>query len=179
VSDPTFLEYVVFFSAAVMILGGAIGVITLLNPVHAALGLVLTLFGVAVQFVAQEAHFLAAVQVIVYAGAIVVLFLFVIAYLGERRTVGAPDRLARWQFLSWVAVLTLGALAVIAFFNSDLAGFRDDPRPTGNIGDPDAIGAAFLDRYLIPFEVTSLVLLVAAVGAVLLARRAVQREGGR
>ena len=73
-SDATFLEYVVFFSAALMILGGAIGVITLKNPVHAALGLVLTLFGVAVQFVAQEAHFLAAVQVIVYAGAIVVLF---------------------------------------------------------------------------------------------------------
>jgi len=82
VTDPTFLEYVVFFSAAVMILGGAIGVITLKNPVHAALGLVLTLFGVAVQFVAQEAHFLAAVQVIVYAGAIVVLFLFVIMLLG-------------------------------------------------------------------------------------------------
>ena len=81
-SDATFLEYVVFFSAAVMILGGAIGVIILKNPVHAALGLVLTLFGVAVQFVAMEAHFLAAVQVIVYAGAIVVLFLFVIMLLG-------------------------------------------------------------------------------------------------
>ncbi len=84
-NDTTFLEYVVFFSAAVMILGGAIGVITLKNPVHAALGLVLTLFGVAVQFVAMEAHFLAAVQVIVYAGAIVVLFLFVIMLLGVDR----------------------------------------------------------------------------------------------
>ena len=81
-SDATFLEYVVFFSAAVMILGGAIGVITMKNPVHAALGLVLTLFGVAVQFVAMDAQFLAAVQVIVYAGAIVVLFLFVIMLLG-------------------------------------------------------------------------------------------------
>mgnify|MGYP003416850089 CR=1 FL=1 len=68
-SDATFLEYVVFFSAAVMILGGAIGVITMKNPVHAALGLVLTLFGVAVQFVAMDAQFLAAVQVIVYAPA--------------------------------------------------------------------------------------------------------------
>ena len=81
-SDATFLEYVVFFSAAIMILGGAVGVITMKNPVHAALGLVLTLFGVAVQFVAMEATFLAAVQVIVYAGAIVVLFLFVIMLLG-------------------------------------------------------------------------------------------------
>ena len=82
VSDATFLEYVVFFSAAVMILGGAIGVIALRNPVHAALGLVLTLFGVAVQFVALGAHFVAVVQIIVYAGAIVVLFLFVIMLLG-------------------------------------------------------------------------------------------------
>ncbi len=80
--DTTFLEYLVFFAAAAMVLGGAIGVITLKNPVHAALGLVMTLFGIAVQFVAQEAHFLAAVQVIVYAGAIVVLFLFVIMLLG-------------------------------------------------------------------------------------------------
>ncbi|MFT4616682.1 MAG: NADH-quinone oxidoreductase subunit J, partial [Halioglobus sp.] len=80
--DTTFLEYLVFFAAAAMVLGGAIGVITLKNPVHAALGLVLTLFGIAVQFVAQEAHFLAAVQIIVYAGAIVVLFLFVIMLLG-------------------------------------------------------------------------------------------------
>ncbi len=81
-NDTTFLEFVVFFSAAAMILGGAVGVIALKNPVHAALGLVLTLFGVAVQFVAMEAHFLAVVQVIVYAGAIVVLFLFVIMLLG-------------------------------------------------------------------------------------------------
>ena len=80
--DTTFLEYLVFFSAALMVLGGAIGVVTLKNPVHAALGLIMTLFGIAVQFVAQEAHFLAAVQVIVYAGAIVVLFLFVIMLLG-------------------------------------------------------------------------------------------------
>ncbi len=81
-TDATFLEYVVFFAATLMMLGGAVGVVMFKNPVHAALGLVLTLFGVAVHFVAQEAHFLAAVQVIVYAGAIVVLFLFVIMLLG-------------------------------------------------------------------------------------------------
>ena len=84
--NATFIEYVVFFSAAVMILGGAIGVIAMKSPVHAALGLVLTLFGVAVQFVALGAHFVAVVQIIVYAGAIVVLFLFVIMLLGIDRT---------------------------------------------------------------------------------------------
>src|SRR4029079_17114939 len=76
------MELVVFIVASAMVIGGALGVIVYRHPVHAALSLVLTLFGVAVHFVAMEAHFLAAVQVIVYAGAIVVLFLFVIMLLG-------------------------------------------------------------------------------------------------
>ncbi|MFM8504729.1 MAG: NADH-quinone oxidoreductase subunit J, partial [Acidimicrobiaceae bacterium] len=79
------MEFFVFVCATLMILLGAVGVIVRKHPVHAALSLVLTLFGVAVLFVAQEAHFLAAVQVIVYAGAIVVLFLFVIMLLGVDR----------------------------------------------------------------------------------------------
>ena len=79
------MELVVFVLASAMVLAGAFGVVLMSNPVHAALSLVLTLFGVAVHFVAMEAHFLAAVQVIVYAGAIVVLFLFVIMLLGVDR----------------------------------------------------------------------------------------------
>ena len=80
------MELVVFICSAAMILVGGLGVVLRSHPVHAALSLVLTLFGVAVIFVSQEAHFLAAVQVIVYAGAIVVLFLFVIMLLGVDRT---------------------------------------------------------------------------------------------
>ena len=80
------MELVVFVAAAAMVLGGALGVILRPHPVHAALSLVLTLFGIAVLFVAQQANFLAVVQVIVYAGAIVVLFLFVIMLLGVDRT---------------------------------------------------------------------------------------------
>ena len=76
------IDIIVFVIASGMVLGGALGVVLHKHPVHAALSLVLTLFGVAVHFVAMEAHFLAAVQVIVYAGAIVVLFLFVIMLLG-------------------------------------------------------------------------------------------------
>ena len=79
------MELVVFVLASAMVLAGAFGVVLMSNPVHAAMSLVLTLFGVAVHFVAMEAHFLAAVQVIVYAGAIVVLFLFVIMLLGVDR----------------------------------------------------------------------------------------------
>ena len=79
------MELIVFVVASAMVLGGAVGVVVHRHPVHCALSLVLTLFGVAVHFVAMEAHFLAAVQVIVYAGAIVVLFLFVIMLLGVDR----------------------------------------------------------------------------------------------
>ncbi|MGH9267825.1 MAG: NADH-quinone oxidoreductase subunit J family protein, partial [Acidimicrobiales bacterium] len=83
----------VFAVSAVAVLAGAIGVVASRNPVHAALSLVLTLFGIAVLFVAQQAHFLAAVQVIVYAGAIVVLFLFVIMLLGVDRHESLDDPL--------------------------------------------------------------------------------------
>ena len=76
------MQLVVFVLASAMVLGGALGVILRSHPVHCALSLVLTLFGIAVLFVAQNAQFLAVVQVIVYAGAIVVLFLFVIMFLG-------------------------------------------------------------------------------------------------
>ena len=87
----------VFVVAAAIVLGGALGVVARRNPVHSALSLVLTLFGVAVLFVAQDAHFLAAVQVIVYAGAIVVLFLFVIMLLGVDRAEDLRDRAAQVQ----------------------------------------------------------------------------------
>src|ERR1700728_2146753 len=78
----TWPDILVFAAAAAVILVGAVGVVTSRNPVHAALSLVMTLFGVAVLFIEQDADFLAAVQIIVYAGAIVVLFLFVIMFLG-------------------------------------------------------------------------------------------------
>jgi len=147
--NTTFLEYVVFFAASLMMLGGAIGVITLKNPVHAALGLVLTLFGVAVQFVAQEAHFLAAVQVIVYAGAIVVLFLFVIMLLGVDRSVDLsiePIKIQR----PLAAVMMIGLVALIT---------------AAVIRAGDAID------HVLAFELTSVLLIVAVVGTVLLTRK--------
>src|SRR3954463_14565730 len=76
------MDWFVFLASALAVLVGAVGAVTSKNPVHAALMLVMTLFGIAILFVAQQAHFLAVVQVIVYAGAIVVLFLFVIMLLG-------------------------------------------------------------------------------------------------
>ena len=103
----------VFVLAAAMVLVGALGVVLRTNPVHCALSLVLTLFGIAVLFVAQDANFLAAVQVIVYAGAIVVLFLFVIMLLGVDRTEDLEvDRLKGQRPLAAAfGVVVLGARA--------------------------------------------------------------------
>jgi NADH-quinone oxidoreductase subunit J len=179
VSDATFLEYVVFFSAAVMILGGAIGVIALKNPVHAALGLVLTLFGVAVQFVAMEAHFLAAVQVIVYAGAIVVLFLFVIMLLGVDESIDLsiePIPIQR-PLASVMAVGLVGLLGAAIVRAEDALVINpgsgiDTAQETGNNdANIQQLAANLYGDHVFAFQLTSVLLIVAVVGTVLLTRK--------
>ncbi len=178
-SDTTFLEYVVFFSAAVMILGGAIGVIILKNPVHAALGLVLTLFGVAVQFVAMEAHFLAAVQVIVYAGAIVVLFLFVIMLLGVDESIDLsiePIPIQR-PLAAIMAVGLVGLLGAAIVRAEDSLVINpgsgiDVASETGNNdSNIQQLAANLYGDHVFAFQLTSVLLIVAVAGTVLLTRK--------
>lgn len=172
-------ERITFILAAAAALSAGALVVTLRSPFRAAVSLIVALFGVAVIFLLAEAPFVAAIQVIVYAGAIVVLFLFVIAYLGERGAADAPDRLIRLRLLGGVAVLALLFQGGLVLSATDLPGLTDAPQDIGDIGSPEAIGRAFIDRFIVPFEATSLLLLVAAVGAVLLAKKAVRLEGGR
>ncbi len=178
-NDTTFLEYVVFFSAAVMILGGAIGVIALKSPVHAALGLVLTLFGVAVQFVAMEANFLAAVQVIVYAGAIVVLFLFVIMLLGIDESMDLSiEPIPIQRPLAGVMALGLVGLLGAAIVRAEDAlvinpgtGI-DTARDTGNNdANIQQLAANLYGDHVFAFQLTSVLLIVAVAGTVLLTRK--------
>src|ERR1700716_2083361 len=109
----------VFVVASAIVLLGALGVVLARNPVHSALMLVLTLFGVAVLFVAQEAHFLAAVQVIVYAGAIVVLFLFVIMLLGvdQEENIRAEPLPAQRPLAIVLGVVGLGEILLLSRFH--------------------------------------------------------------
>ena len=171
------MELFVFVCSAAMILIGAIGVVTRSNPVHAALSLVLTLFGVAVTFVALEAHFLAAVQVIVYAGAIVVLFLFVIMLLGVDRAENLRIEPLRVQRPLAIVVSTGVAAVVIAAVvraNDSLADRGRGLDPT-TVDAHDAnvreIAREIFSTNVFAFELTSVLLLVAVVGTVLLARR--------
>ncbi len=178
-SDATFLEYVVFFSAAVMILGGAIGVITMKNPVHAALGLVSTLFGVAVQFVAMDAQFLAAVQVIVYSGAIVVLFLFVIMLLGVDESMDLsiePIPIQRpLAAVMAVGLVGLVAAAIIRARDALVINPGDGIASATDAGDNDAnirqLANNLYGDHVFAFQLTSVLLIVAVAGTVLLTRK--------
>src|SRR5690606_12086660 len=100
---------------------------------RATVALIGALLSIAVLFILLLAPFVAAIQVIVYAGAIVVLFLFVIAYLGERPVLEIGDRLGRWQPFVWLAIIGLAIQFVVVLATSDLPGLRDDPRPVDDI----------------------------------------------
>jgi NADH-quinone oxidoreductase subunit J len=164
----------VFLVCAAIVLTGAFGVIFLRNPVHSALSLVMTLFGVAVLFVAQEAHFLAAVQVIVYAGAIVVLFLFVIMLLGVDReeAVEVEELKGQRPMAVGVGVLVLLLVILLARANDWASG---TPGARGLASGPgenvEKLGRSIFTDFLLPFEVTAVLLVIAVVGAVVLARR--------
>jgi NADH-quinone oxidoreductase subunit J len=167
----------VFATSAIMILVGAVGVIAVRNPVHSAISLILTLFGVAIAFVAQSADFLAAVQIIVYAGAIVVLFLFVIMFLGVDRSfeVRVEPLVGQRAFAAVGAALTVAGVITLLARSHWVTGAMSvstagAPLPSG-AGNVKALGTAVFTTYLFAFEATAALLIIAVVGAVVLARR--------
>ena len=175
------VEVVLFFFAAALALGGAVGVVLARNPVHCALLLVVTLVAVAIFFLLQEAQLVAAVQVIVYAGAIVVLFLFVIMLLGVDREESLRDPIPYQR----PAAVALGAILLAEIFV--LAGRtwatgatsvrgsvrrRVDGQDLGNI---QRVARTLFTDFLWAFELTAVLLVIAVVGAVVLARRSGQR----
>jgi NADH-quinone oxidoreductase subunit J len=166
------MEQAVFAVSAVIVMAGAFGVVLSRHPVHSALSLVATLFGIAVLFIAQEANFLAAVQVIVYAGAIVVLFLFVIMLLGVDRSDDLEtEPLVAQRPLAIIAGLVLGAGMVAIVVGSTVTGLRaSSARIDEAVPDVEQIGRLLFTDYLFAFEITSVLLVIAVVGAVMLSR---------
>jgi len=178
---PTWPDILVFAAAAAVILVGAVGVVTSRNPVHAALSLVMTLFGVAVLFIEQQADFLAAVQIIVYAGAIVVLFLFVIMFLGVDRAedINVEPLIGQRPLAFVFSVITLGGVLAMAATAHWVTGAQQVVGPIqGHVagpnspaGEPAQLGKQLFTTYLFAFEATAALLVIAVVGAVVLARR--------
>jgi len=173
------MSYVVFFIAALGTLTGAIGVIALKDPFYSVLALVVHLVSLAVLFMLLQAEFVAAAQVVVYAGAVMVLYVFVVSYIGGQNLPGAqgPGRAG-----TLAAFACAGALLVelfIAVLGSGLKAIgTGGAHVAAGFGNPEAIGAFFLTKFLAPFEIASYLLLLAAVGAVTLARRRGGLESG-
>jgi NADH-quinone oxidoreductase subunit J len=162
------LVWIVWFVAAFACLGSGIAVVTFANPFYSALALIGNLASLAVLYLLLSAEFVAAAQVLVYAGAVMVMFLFVIGYLGGRADApwaGGPS----WQQVA--AIGAAGALLVEVVVAVGLkAGDRldDEASIDAAFGGPQQIGRLFLTNHLLAFEITSIVLLVAAVGGVVL-----------
>jgi NADH-quinone oxidoreductase subunit J len=174
------MSSVLFFLAAIGVISGATGVVVLRNPFYSVLALVIHLVSLAVLFLLLRAEFVAAVQVVVYAGAVMVLYVFVVAYVGgEAASIG--ERLRRGAAGSGLRLggaILGGAVCVellIALLGTGLeaingygAGYSPGPQ---TYGTPAYIGKLLLTRFLLAFEVASFLLLIAAVGGVVLARR--------
>ena len=168
--------WAVYAVGAALILTGAFGVILMRNPVHSALMLVVTLLGVALEFIDESADFLAAVQIIVYAGAVVILFLFVIMFLGvdRREPAGSEKTRAQRPLAVLLGLVALTEILVLSRVNHWTSGFHSFAGALSGPGrNVDKLGQSLYTRYLLPFEMTAALLVIAVVAAVVLSRRAV------
>jgi NADH-quinone oxidoreductase subunit J len=161
-------EKVLFFVFAVPLVATALGVLLSRNPVYAAINLVAAFFCMAGIYVLLTAHLIAFMQVLVYAGAVMVLFLFVIMLLslGDEHLVPEPSKRA----MQWVGVA--GAVALAAVIATAVSTVADGGAAAvdGTFGTVKAVGRVLFTEFLLPFEATSLLLLVAIVGAVVVAK---------
>ena len=164
-------EQLLFFIAGIGALAGALGVVLLRNPFYSVLALVGHLIALALLFLLLHAEFLAAGQVVVYAGAVMVLYIFVVAYIGGSDEPLRPEG----GLVNAVGPLFAAAIGIelcIAFVASGLKALDTQGADLpGGFGEPASIGELLLTDYLVAFEAASYLLLVAAVGAVVLARR--------
>ena len=164
---------VLFFLAAIGAVAGAVGTVSLRNPFYAVLALVCHLLALAALFLLLYAQFVAAAQVVVYAGAVMVLYVFVVAYVGG----GAGEPLTgstgvSLRFASILFALALFAELTIALVGTGLTALETEGASLeASFGTPAEVGELFLTKFLVAFEIASLLLLIAAVGAVILARR--------
>jgi NADH-quinone oxidoreductase subunit J len=169
------MDLIVFYLFATLAVIAALGVVALRNPVHAALCLAVVFISLAALYVLLSAPFVAAAQVMIYAGAILILFVFVIMLLSPGVDQGAGA--LKWQRpLAAVFGLALAVELILVLASAVLPAARGQytPERLAQIGDVQAIGALLFTDFLLPFEITSLLLLVAMVGVIVLAKKRVR-----
>jgi NADH-quinone oxidoreductase subunit J len=165
------LEIVTFGILAAVTLVSAILVITRRNAVHSVIWLIVTLFGVAGIYLLQHAEFLFAVQIILYVGGIMVLFLFVVMLVNIDVSLKQARFARQWQVALGTAIL-LGAQLAYALYNHGRGlNLQERPMLAAPTGNTQAVGMALYQNYMLPVEIASILLLVAMVGAVLMAKR--------
>ncbi|HWG08046.1 MAG TPA: NADH-quinone oxidoreductase subunit J [Solirubrobacteraceae bacterium] len=175
------MSSVLFFIAAIGVISGAVGVVLLRNPFYSVLALVSHLLSLAVLFLLLRSEFVAAIQVVIYAGAVMVLYVFVVAYVGDQTeplgerlrspgAIGSQLRLGGAVLAGALLVELLIALLGTGLQAVDGKGAGYSPGPE-TFGTPAYIGKLLLTRFLLAFEAASFLLLIAAVGGVVLARR--------
>jgi NADH-quinone oxidoreductase subunit J len=164
-------EQILFFVAGIGAIGGALGVVVLRNPFYSVLALVAHLLALSVLFLLLRADFVAAAQVVVYAGAVMVLYVFVVAYVGGSDEPMRPETGGIGSFGPIFAAALFVEIS-IAVVGSSLGALDTRGADVGpGFGSPAEIGRLLLTKFLLPFETASFLLLIAAVGAVVLARK--------
>ena len=173
------MEAVAFFVGAIGALGGAIAVVALRNPFYSVLALIVHLVSLAGLFLLLHAEFIAAGQIVVYAGAVMVLYLFVTAYVGG---VEEPiwESIPGQRLLGPVLAAAIFIEVSIAVIGTGLKAIESEgPTIQAGFGSPAQIGQLLLERFLIAFEAASMLLLIAAVGAIVLAGKKRHEETAR
>jgi len=167
------MDALFFYFFAAMVLGGAILTVTRRNAVHSAISLIVSLIGVAGLYLLQQAEFLFAVQIVLYVGGIMVLFLFVIMLVNLDQAAKQRQFNRQW----WIALLCVAVVGVeIAYFVRKGAIVFQMARPPAGVavnpaGNTEQIATVLFSQYLLPFEIASVLLLVAVVGSVVMAKK--------
>ena len=166
------MDALFFYSFAVLVLGGAVFTITRRNAVHSAISLIVSLIGVAGLYLLQQAEFLFAVQIVLYVGGIMVLFLFVIMLVNLDQAAKQRQFNRQWA-IALLCVAAVGA-EIVYFMRKGASAFQFPPAPAvppSTEGNTEQIATVLFSQYLLPFEIASVLLLVAVVGSVVMAKK--------
>lgn len=165
------MDLILFFITAAIALIGAVAMLLTRNAVHSALFLLMNFGAIAVLFLLLQSPFLFTIQLTVYAGAIMVLFLFVVMLLGAEKVEDTPDRIAWQRPLGLVLGVALLGIAVVAAFRGGAPTAAPGGEAALTFGDPVTLGELLFTRYMLPFQITGIILLIAVVGVVVLNQR--------